>query len=192
MEVGCAESVRGDPEDGGVCSELGDGEGNSVDGEGAFVEAKGVDFGREGDFEPVILPEGRNIEDFGSGIDVALHEVTAEAVTDCESALEVDEAALGELAERGDFQCLCQDVETDGFAQAGDGEAAAVDGYRVAHGEFGCEGYREFQAGLISIIGEGDDRACGFDESGEHLIGLSSGWQLTPPALWWVRVPWDL
>ena len=84
------------------------------------------------------------------------------------------------MAERSDFQCLCQDVETDGFAQAGDGQAAAVDGYRVAHGEFGCEGYREFQAGLISFNGEGDDRACGFDESGEHLIGLSSCWQLTP------------
>ena len=53
-----------------------------------------MDFGRESDFEAVVLSEGGKIENFGNGIDVALHEMAAEPISDGKGAFEVDAVAL--------------------------------------------------------------------------------------------------
>lgn len=77
MSVG--HGVWGDPEGGMDRVELGDGKGNSVDGDAAFIDTIAMDCGGEGNLEAEVLAVRRERDDLASSIDVTLDEMPAES-----------------------------------------------------------------------------------------------------------------
>lgn len=88
-EVGLPAGVGDDPDGEIFGSYFGDGEGDAVDGDGAFGDNVLGEIRREFDFEAVVGPDGAPVEDGRCAIDVALDEVAAEAAGGGEGALEI-------------------------------------------------------------------------------------------------------
>lgn len=119
------------------------------------------------------------VEDFAGAVDVALHDVAAEAVADGGGPLEVDAGADGEGAEAGALEGLRHDIGGELVAfVVDDGEAYAVDGDGVAvFRALGDHGAAQAEAtGVVEGL-DGGDLAQLFDDSGEHFPGppASSG-----------------
>ena len=155
---------------GAVVAHFVDGEGDAVDGDGAFggdVAAEGA-----GDFE---FPQGRVANAFAAhgaadSVDMAGDEMAAHGVADTKAGLEVDASAGapaggGAASERfggeRDFEHVAVDFDY------GEADAAAGDG--VA--DFGREGlvHRNGEDAITALV-DAADFAGGFDESCEHRL----------------------
>jgi iron-sulfur cluster assembly protein len=109
---------------------------------------------------------------FGAGVDMALHEVAAETITDAEGTLEIDGTAGFQIAEIGETQGLVEEVETHRpIFHLRDGETGPVVGDTFAEGGFAGERslHPEFRAGLDRL--QCDDLAAGFHDACEHAGG---------------------
>ena len=82
-----------------------DGEADAVDGDRALLDDVAQQLGRHAD-----LQVGRRVDDLADGVDVALHEVAAEAVLEADRPLEVDRVARRQVAEVGAGEGLVGDV----------------------------------------------------------------------------------
>lgn len=91
MKVGGGSSMGCYPKDCGLCLKFRNGEGDAINGQGAFGYTEILNFRRERDFQPMVLALGTPVADAPDRIDMALHEVTTKAVSDAQGALEVDE-----------------------------------------------------------------------------------------------------
>ena len=163
----------GDEADGeAVVLRLDDGEADTVDGDRALVDEVAGEVGGQGDLDEVPVLAGRAGDDLADAVDVALHDVAAEALVDGDRALEVDPVTRCHSCERGLVERLLHEVGGPAtVAELGDGEAAAVDRDRVAQ-----PGALEHRAGLdgepdgIALVGDLGDGAELLDDSGEHLL----------------------
>ena len=119
---------------------------------------------------------GGKIVDRAGSIDVALHEVSAEAGIGAERALQVDNGAFLDFPEGGDPERLGENVEAGGFCiVARDREAATVHRDGVSQSEFGGEGKAQSQLGLFPAFFQRENRAECFYESCEHGGGSVRG-----------------
>lgn len=94
--------VGDDPEKETILVQLGHGEADPVDADGALVNDEVGEFSRQGDGEPVVLPDPLVSGHLGTGIHMPLHEMAAEAVADAEGSLEIDGVAGFQIAEIGE------------------------------------------------------------------------------------------
>jgi hypothetical protein len=79
---------------------------------------------------------GHHLGDRPDGVDVALHEVPAEAVAGSQGKLEIDAGAGLQVAQRGAIQGLVHHLGPECVrGDLGGGQAHAVDRHRVALGE---------------------------------------------------------
>lgn len=109
---------------------------------------------------------------FGTGVDMALHEMAAEPVADAEGSLEIDGIARFQIPEIGEAQGFVEEVETHRpVLYLRDGETGPVVGDTFAEGEFvGERGlHPEFRSGLDRL--QRDDFAAGFHDACEHAGG---------------------
>src|ERR671910_2051963 len=103
-------------------------EAHAVDRDGALLDHVAQHVVRHADPEV-----GRRHDDLADPVDVALHDVAAEAVEQPHGPLEVDPVAGGPVADRGAGGGLGRDVRLPpAGAHLDDGQATAVDGDRVA------------------------------------------------------------
>ena len=164
--------VRDDPADDAGRGDFGGGEGDAIEADGAFRDHESAMLGGEFDFETMVLAVEAPVEYAQGGIDMALDEVTAEACAHGHGALQIDEAAGGEIAQAGDAEGLHEQVKAGALRadiKGGDGEAAAIDGDAFALGKLGSHGAdMEGEAGAFAPWFETENGAGGFDEAGEH------------------------
>lgn len=166
--MGGTEGMRSDPEDGRRVGEFRDGKRDAVDAKRTLVDTEFMDGRREGDREAMVLSVRREIDDCASGIDVALHEMAAEAVAHGQGTFQVNEAVGSELAQRSHLECLGEEIKAYVLFQFRDGEATSVDRHRITEGEFGGKGDGESESGLLAFFFKRYDLSRGFDKSGEH------------------------
>ena len=136
--------------------------------------------GGEFDFEAVVLAVKAPVEYAQGGIDMPLDDMTAKACAHGHGALQIDEAAGFQITQAGDAQGLHEQVKAGGLlarVEAGDGEAATIDGHAFALGKLCGHGADiQGQARAFAARFEAEDGACGFDEAGEHgLLCRASG-----------------
>src|SRR5690606_33582983 len=127
----------GDQADGDlVAVDRGDGEAHAVHREGTsgdHVPREPLGQGEAQQGGAVLLLTADHLAD---PVYVALHDVPVEPAVGPHAAFEVDAVAGGELSERGGLEGGGDDVGAPQLALVrGDGEAAAVDGDRVAEGD---------------------------------------------------------
>ena len=156
---------------------LDDGEADAVDGDRALVDEVAREVGGQGDLDDVPVLAGRSGDDLADTVDVALDDVAAEPLVDGDGAFEVDPVAGGHAAERGLVERLLHQVGGPAaVAELGDGQAAAVDGDRVAQAralEHGGRGDGEPDG--VALVGDLGDGAELLDDAGEHQLLLSVG-----------------
>ncbi len=150
-----------------------DGEADAVDGDGALLDDVAGEVGGERDLDDLPVLGRLAFDDRARAVDVALHDVAAEAAAQGHGAFEVDAGADGEGAEAGAVEGLGHDVGGELVALVlDDRETDAVDGDRVAvPGAFGDDGAAEPEAGGVAEVLDGGDLAQFFDDSGEHFPG---------------------
>ena len=118
-----------------------DGQRDAVDGDRALLDDVAGELGRQRDAHDLPVLAGRAGEDAADAVDVALHEVAAEAGVRGDRALEVDAASPSAAAAQAAApEGLGHDVGAPDAAlgvglHVGDGEADAVDRDRVAEGD---------------------------------------------------------
>lgn len=152
--------------------QLGHGEADPVDADGAFVNDEVGEFARQRDGEPVVLTDPLVSGHLGTGIHMPLHEVAAEPVANAEGSLEIDGIARLQIPEIGEPQGLVEEVETHRpILHFRDGEAGPVVGDALPEGEFVDEGglHPKFRTGLDRL--QRDDFAAGFHDACEHAGG---------------------
>ena len=113
-------------------------------------------------------------------VDVALHDVAAEAAAERHGALEVDAGAggAGRRGWSGSRVSAMTSAVNSPPSMLDDGEADAVDGDGVAVlRALGDDGAAQPEAGGVAEVLDGGDLAQFFDDSGEHFPGppASSG-----------------
>lgn len=164
--------VGDDPKDEAIPVQLGHGEADPVDADGALVNDEAGEFARQGDGEPVVLTDALVSGHLDAGVDMPLHEMAAEPVANAEGTLEIDGITRFQIPEIGEAQGLVEEVETHRpVLHFRDGEAGPVVGDTLPEGEFAGEGglHPEFRAGLDRL--ECDDLAAGFHDACEHAGG---------------------
>ena len=151
---------------------LDDGEADAVHGDRALVDQVAAELGRHGHVDDLPVLAGRAGGDGADAVDVTLDDVAAEPGGRGDRALEVDPVARLDAGEAGLVERLLHDVGGPGVAVAlGDGEAAAVDGDRVAQ-----PGIRQHVLGVdgepdgIALVLDPGDGAELFDDPGEHQL----------------------
>src|ERR1019366_5973755 len=119
-----------------AANDVGDGEADSVDGDGAFVYQVGVESVRDANAQPpVVFAERIQGEEFAGAIDVDLHDVAVHPAAGGERAFQVDARAGAQIARVAAVERLRGEVGGEAIgAQSGDGETDAVDGDTGAHG----------------------------------------------------------
>ena len=157
-----------------VGPDLDDGEADAVDGDRALVDEVLRELGRQGDLDDLPVLGGLASYDVADAVDVALHDVTAEALLGGDGSLEVDPVAGVDLVERRLVERLLHHVGGPGTAlDRDDGQAAAVDRDRVA--EAGAVEHGVGGDGETDRVGEVVDRGDGaelLDDAGEHQDSL--------------------
>ena len=109
---GALPGVGGNPEFELIgAGDVGHGEGDTVDGDAAFVDDIAHVFLRYADANHVVLPHGGDAGDAAGGIDMAHDEVATEAAVAAHGALQVAEGAHLQLPQAGDAQGLGEEVE---------------------------------------------------------------------------------
>ncbi|MDV6290353.1 hypothetical protein R2F25_30575 [Streptomyces sp. UP1A-1] len=184
--AGLLDAERGQGEGGGdeadgeeVGAGVDDGEADAVDGDGALLHDVAGEVGGQRDLDDLPVLGGLALQDLAGAVDVALHDVPAEAGADGGGAFQVDAGAGGEGAQAGAVQGLRHHVGGELVALVvDDGEADAVDGDGVAVPcPLGDHGAAQAEAtGVVEGL-DGGDLAQLFDDSGEHFPGppASSG-----------------
>ena len=103
--------MRDYPADEAGIADFGHGEADAVHGDAAFENDELCEFGWEGDFEAVILPVRRKIENGGGGVHMALHEMAAHLRSSTKSRFEVHFRAGRKVADVGDAEGFCEEIE---------------------------------------------------------------------------------
>jgi hypothetical protein len=172
VQMGDLMGVRDDPADDTGRGDFGGGKGDAIETDGALGDHEPAMLGGEFDFQAMVLAVKTPVEHAHGGIHMPLDEVAAKACSHGHGALQIDEAAGFEIAKAGDAESLHEQVKAGGLPdgiKGGDREAAAIDGYAFAFGEFGGHGADiQGQAGAFAARFEAEDGAGGFDEAGEH------------------------
>ena len=118
-----------DPETEAIFAERGDGQADAIDGDRPLLDQVTGSGFRQRDDQIEIRSLGFRGEDLGRGVDVPLHEVTAEASVGTQGSFEIHPGSRSEAAEIGPGEGLPKQVEGCRVPIGrGDGEAAAVDG----------------------------------------------------------------
>ncbi len=111
-----------------VVDEIEGGEADAVDRDRSLLDQVAVEVDRDADAQV-----GRRIDDLADGVDVAEHEMSAEAIAERHRSLEVDDVSRHEATDHRAGQRLAADVgRPPPVADLDDGEAAAVDRDRGA------------------------------------------------------------
>src|SRR5918993_634877 len=170
-ERGAGEGLRDQRDDEALVLELGDGQGDPVDGDGSVEHDVAPDVRGQRDLDEVPVFTGRAADDRARGVDVPLDNVPPEAGLWCAGALEVDAVPDRERTQGGLVQCHLHDVGGEGpVAERGDRQAAAVHSDRVAEGGAGgCDRALDGQPDGVGQLFEDGDRAELLDDSGEHV-----------------------
>src|SRR4051794_30609773 len=153
-----------------VVADLRHGERDAVDGDRPLLDdiaqqrRLGVDDHDAG--EPVLAHLAHNAE----AVDVALHDVTAQAVGGAQRQLEVDRRARLHFAERRPAQRLVHHIGAEELppAHADRGQAHAVDRHRVALAQLGRQRRADAQPDAVGVLVDTVDRAEILDKPGEH------------------------
>src|SRR3954471_5857847 len=104
------------------------------------------------------------------GVDMALHEMSAEAAVRPQRTFEVQQRAPFQAAERRDAQRLGPGFRMDfGRFRQNHGETDAVDRDTVARRQFGGERRGDTQANASARGLAFDELADSFNEAGEHI-----------------------
>ncbi len=159
--------VRDDRDGEAVVEHVDHGQRDAVDGDRALLDD--VAHERSGHLHPQV---GHLGHDQAHAVDVALHQVAAEAVLETHRPLQVHGIAGSDALQRRAGERLVADVGLPPVVAPGDdGQAAAVHGDRRAHRHVGeHRGCPEPQ----SRPGERLDRSQFLDDPGEHLSPLPS------------------
>src|SRR6185369_8478486 len=108
--------------------------------------------------------------DGGDAVDVPLDDVATKPVARLHRQLEVDAVALLDGTQSGDRERLVHRLGLEAVGgDRGCGEAAAVDGDRVALGDLRSEPGGDAQAGALVAPVNRFDGAQVFDQAGEHV-----------------------
>ncbi|OMI41550.1 phosphoenolpyruvate synthase/pyruvate phosphate dikinase [Streptomyces sparsogenes DSM 40356] len=176
-EGGQGEGRRDEADGEVVRARVDHGQADAVDRDGALLDDVAAEVGGERDRDDLPVLGGLALDDGAGAVDVALHQMTAQAPAERHGALQVDAGADGEGAEAGAVQGLGHDVGGEpAVLEVDDGEADAVDGDRVAVlGAFGDDGAADQEAGRVAEVLDGDDLTQFFDDSGEHSALLGDG-----------------
>ena len=165
---GLGDQADGEP----VGAGLDDGEADAVHGDRALVDQVAAELGRHRHVDDLPVLAGRAGGDDADAVDVTLDDVAAEPGGRGDRALEVDLVARLDAGEAGLVERLLHDVGGPRVAVAlGDGQAAAVDGDRVAQ-----PGVREDVLGMdgepdgITLVLDPGDGAELLDDPGEHQL----------------------
>lgn len=151
---------------------------DAVDGDGALHDHVAGEVRGERDLHDLPVLGRRACEDRAGAVDVALDDVSAEAVADGHGTFEVDAGADGEGTEAGAFQGLRHDVGGEFVALVvDDGETDPVHGDGVAVPRaLRDDGSAQTEAGGLVEILDGGDLTQLFDDSGEHFPGPPASW----------------
>ncbi len=192
LHDGALPCVRGNPklEFCGVCMDGGDGEGDAVYADAAFIYGVAQVLCRDADAYHVVLPDGGDSGDGAGGVDMPHNKVTAEATLCAHSTLQVAGRAGVEGSQRGNAHGLAEEVELyGGAANAIHCEAAAVNGHGVAQGKLCGKGDVDGVACSLFYGGTRYNAAGTFYDSGEHAGGdvfrRAGGWFRASPG--WLR-----
>ena len=153
-----------------------DGEADAVDRDRALLDDVAREVGRQRDAHQLPVLAGGALQDGAGAVDVALHDVSAEAAVGDHRALQVDPVAGAQVGEAGAGERLGHHVGGELAAlQArraglvGDGQADAVDrDGRPVLGVRGDDGTAHRVTRGVGQGLDGDDLAEFLDDSGEH------------------------
>src|SRR5712691_9053126 len=114
--------------------------------------------------------------DFGSAIDVSLHEVSAQAIAGAKGALEINRAAAAECFEICPLEGLLKQIEPDVVARASaDSETASIYGDAVTSANGFADAWRDdLQLRALIRGAVCADAADFFDKTGEHRSFLTA------------------
>jgi len=175
-----------------VAEDGGDGEADAFDGDGALGDdVAGESFGELDAEAPVcvwgVWGDGGEGEESGGAVDVALDDVASEGRASRCGELKVEYGVGAQVRERGAGDGLGGEVSGEargkgvGFDAEG-GETDAVDRDAVAGVEArGERGGGDGDTGRALGGSDGEECACGFNQSSEHspsLLDSREGWRL--------------
>lgn len=135
-EAGGVEGVGDEVDLEPVVAEAADGEAHAVNGDGAFHHGLPREGLGTGHAPHDVAPAVAGVEEAAGLVNVAAHDVAAEAVAHGKRTFKVEARALAGVAERGALECLVEDFRREpAVADGGGGEARALHGDALAEGE---------------------------------------------------------
>ena len=128
------------------------------------------------DLQPVILAVRAEVENAHGVIHVTLHEVAAKTVPNVHGTFDIYQRSILKVSEACDTECLPEQVKGKSSCNGVDvccREAAVVHGHAFAELELRRDaGGLDDESCALAAGFEGDNFASGFNETGEHAVGL--------------------
>lgn len=169
MQVRASEGMGRNPEFQPGAVQIGDRQGNAVNGDGTLVNAVAGQFIRNAHFQAVVLTHGLQGRNRPGIVHMTHHEVATEAVHGGHGAFQVHQPPGLEVPQAGDAECLGKQVKGDPLpVQRVHGQAAAVDGDGITQGKFMAERNNQRQPGSAVDGRKPLYGSCCFNESGKH------------------------